>query len=127
MSRVRSAAMVTLLAALALHTVSAQTPAAPPSPATAPTSVPGAATVPASAPAQADESKDPRALLKRLPPGSKLEDLHPSPIPGIYEFAQGADVSYLTATASFSSTATSTTWTPARTSPRRCARRRASL
>jgi thiol:disulfide interchange protein DsbC len=45
-----------------------------------------------------DASKDPRvALLKRLPEGSHLEDLRPSPIPGIYEFVQGADVSYLTA------------------------------
>jgi thiol:disulfide interchange protein DsbC len=41
---------------------------------------------------------DPRAaLLKLLPAGSKLEELRPSPIPGIYEFSQGADVSYLTA------------------------------
>jgi thiol:disulfide interchange protein DsbC len=41
---------------------------------------------------------DPRiALLKLLPTGSKLEDLRPSPIPGIYELSQGADVSYLTA------------------------------
>jgi thiol:disulfide interchange protein DsbC len=32
-----------------------------------------------------------------LPAGSKLEELRPSPIPGIYEFSQGADVSYLTA------------------------------
>jgi thiol:disulfide interchange protein DsbC len=46
----------------------------------------------------ADQSKDPRiALLKRLPAGSKIEDLRPTPIAGIYEFAQGADVSYLTA------------------------------
>jgi len=45
-----------------------------------------------------DSPNDPRvALLKRLPPGSKLDDLRPSPIPGIYEFMQGADVSYLTA------------------------------
>lgn len=44
------------------------------------------------------ESKDPRVdLLKLLPPGSKLEDLRPSPIPGLYEFTQGAEVSYLTA------------------------------
>jgi len=43
-------------------------------------------------------SADPRAaLLKLLPAGSKLEDLRPSPIPSIYEFVQGADVSYLTA------------------------------
>ena len=45
-----------------------------------------------------DPSADPRAaLLKLLPAGSKLEDLRPSPIAGIYEFVQGAEVSYLTA------------------------------
>jgi thiol:disulfide interchange protein DsbC len=48
--------------------------------------------------APAKDAKDPRAvLLKRLPEGSKIEDLRPSPIPGLYEFVQGADVSYLTA------------------------------
>jgi thiol:disulfide interchange protein DsbC len=48
--------------------------------------------------APADQAADPRAaLLKLLPAGSKLEDLRPSPIPGIYEFTQGAEVSYLTA------------------------------
>ena len=41
---------------------------------------------------------DPRvALLKLLPAGSKLDDLRPSPIAGIYEFTQGAEISYLTA------------------------------
>lgn len=46
----------------------------------------------------ADQAVDPRAaLLKLLPAGSKLDDLRPSPIPGIYEFLQGAEVSYLTA------------------------------
>jgi thiol:disulfide interchange protein DsbC len=49
-------------------------------------------------PSSAAAAADPRvALLKLLPAGSKLEELRPSPIPGIYEFAQGADVSYLTA------------------------------
>ena len=44
------------------------------------------------------QAADPRAaLLKRLPAGSKLEDLRPSPIPGMYEFMQGAEISYLTA------------------------------
>ena len=58
--------------------------------------VPAAATVPA------DQSADPRAaLIKRLPAGSKLEDLRPSPIAGIYEFMQGADISYLTADGKF--------------------------
>src|SRR5271155_3959262 len=46
----------------------------------------------------AEQPPDPRAaLVKLLPAGSKIEDLRPSPIPGIYEFTQGADVSYLTA------------------------------
>jgi len=57
--------------------------------------VAGAATAGAGA---ADQSADPRvALLKLLPSGSKLDDLRPSPIAGVYEYAQGADVSYLTA------------------------------
>ena len=48
--------------------------------------------------ASAEDARDPRvALLKHLPPGAKLEDLHPAPIPGLYEFSQGADLSYLTA------------------------------
>ncbi len=41
------------------------------------------------------------ALLKLLPAGSKLEDLRPSPISGIYEYMQGADISYLTADGKF--------------------------
>ena len=46
----------------------------------------------------AGQTTDPRAaLLKLMPAGSKLEDLRPSPIPGIFEFTQGADVSYMTA------------------------------
>ena len=46
----------------------------------------------------AGDAADPRVgLLKELPAGAKLDDLRPSPIPGIYEFTQGADVSYLTA------------------------------
>jgi thiol:disulfide interchange protein DsbC len=61
--------------------------------ATAPAAGAAAAQIP-----QAGQTADPRvALLKRLPAGAKLEDLRPSPIPGIYEFMQGADISYLTA------------------------------
>ena len=56
---------------------------------------------PTPAPASANTAPaaaDPRAaLLKLLPAGSKLEDLRPSPIPGIYEISQDADVSYITA------------------------------
>jgi thiol:disulfide interchange protein DsbC len=48
--------------------------------------------------ATADQPADPRAaLLKLLPAGSKPDDLRPSPISGLYEFVQGAEVSYLTA------------------------------
>lgn len=48
--------------------------------------------------AAVDDAKDPRiALVKLLPAGAKIEDLRPSPIPGIYEFMEGAEVSYLTA------------------------------
>jgi thiol:disulfide interchange protein DsbC len=50
----------------------------------------------------ASAAADPRAaLLKWLPAGSKVEDLKPSPIPNIYEFMQGAEVSYLTADGKF--------------------------
>jgi thiol:disulfide interchange protein DsbC len=57
------------------------------------TAAPGTTAAAAEAPAA-----DPRpALLKLLPAGSKIDDLRPSPIPGIYEFAQGAEISYLTA------------------------------
>ncbi len=46
----------------------------------------------------ADPAVDPRvALLKVLPAGTKIDDLRPSPIPGLYEFSQGADVNYMTA------------------------------
>ena len=64
-----------------------------PAPATAP-----AEAVPAPAATAPAAAQDPRAaLLKLLPAGAKLEDLKPSPIPGIYEFAQDAEVSYITA------------------------------
>jgi thiol:disulfide interchange protein DsbC len=56
------------------------------------------AQTPDSQAAAPDPHADPRAaLLKLLPAGSKLEDLKPSQIAGLYQFVQGADVSYLTA------------------------------
>jgi thiol:disulfide interchange protein DsbC len=52
--------------------------------------------------AVANDAKDPRvALLKLLPPGAKLSDLRPAPIPGLYEFSEGAQISYLTADGKF--------------------------
>jgi thiol:disulfide interchange protein DsbC len=62
----------------------------------------GAALGPGAFADSTDQPADPRvALVKLLPAGSKVEDLRPSPIPGIYEFSQGADVSYLTADGKF--------------------------
>ncbi len=59
----------------------------------------GSSTLCWSMPARAaDPAPDPRvALLKVLPAGTKIDDLRPSPISGLYEFSQGADISYLTA------------------------------
>src|SRR5580704_3746488 len=86
--------MLRILAAIALLTSSLglHAHAAPADPAQSPQS-------PQSPPApQGAQPADPRvALLKLLPAGAKLEDLRPSPVPGIYEFMQGVDISYLTA------------------------------
>jgi thiol:disulfide interchange protein DsbC len=71
---------------------------APASGAQAPVTQAPVTQAPDSQAAAADPHTDQRAaLLKLLPAGSKLEDLKPSPIAGIYQFTQGADVSYLTA------------------------------
>ena len=85
----RYAAVLTLLFCAAVANARA---AAAPAQAQAPAEQPVAAA------AAGASAADPRvALLKLLPAGSKLEDLRPSPIAGIYEFAQGAEISYLTA------------------------------
>jgi thiol:disulfide interchange protein DsbC len=59
----------------------------------------GQARAQAPAPAETHAAPpDPRvALVKLLPAGTKVDDLVNSPIPGIYQFVQGAEVSYLTA------------------------------
>jgi thiol:disulfide interchange protein DsbC len=52
----------------------------------------------AQVPTESHAAPDPRAaLVKLLPAGTKVDDLVASPIPGIYQFVQGAEVSYLTA------------------------------
>jgi thiol:disulfide interchange protein DsbC len=90
--------MLRYIAALTLILCAAQPGHAAPPAATA-TPAPPAATATPAPPATAEQPPaDPRgALLKLLPAGSKLEDLRPSPIPGIYVFMQGAEISYLTA------------------------------
>jgi thiol:disulfide interchange protein DsbC len=83
----RYAAVLTLLFCAAASNVRAAAAAAAAAPAQA-----------QAPPEQPAAAADPRvALLKLLPAGSKLEDLRPSPIAGIYEFTQGAEISYLTA------------------------------
>jgi len=40
---------------------------------------------------------DPRAELATKVPGAKAEDLHPTPIPGVYEMMRGTEAAYLSA------------------------------
>jgi thiol:disulfide interchange protein DsbC len=96
----RTLAVLTLLTCDAGLAARADTAAAPGAPGVAtPGAVAGAASAAtAQAGAGGAGAADPRvAILKLLPAGAKLEDLKPAPIAGIYEFIQGADVSYLTA------------------------------
>lgn len=44
---------------------------------------------------------DPRSELARRMPGSKPEDFRATPIPGLYEYARGADILYLSADGRF--------------------------
>jgi thiol:disulfide interchange protein DsbC len=89
----RSLALIAALSAPLLAAAAAPTPTPPPAPATPP---------PAAITANPETAPDPRiALLMLLPAGSKLEDMRPSPIGGMYEFTQGADVSYITADGKF--------------------------
>jgi thiol:disulfide interchange protein DsbC len=95
----RYAAVFLLFCAAASNVRAAAAPAQAQAPAEQPAAgAPAAAAPAAAASAAVAAAADPRvALLKLLPAGSKLEDLRPSPIAGIYEFSQGAEISYLTA------------------------------
>jgi thiol:disulfide interchange protein DsbC len=94
------AALTLAVCALGVHTRAAaaeQGQAAPPQQAQTPPTQQGQTPQPAQQ-GQAAQTPDPRAaLLKLMPAGSKVEDLRPSPIPGIFEFTQGAEISYMTA------------------------------
>ena len=50
---------------------------------------------PTAAQARPAAPADPRAELAKRLPGSKPEDFRPAPIPGLYEYARGADVLYI--------------------------------
>jgi thiol:disulfide interchange protein DsbC len=54
-----------------------------------------------SAPRTQSTKADPRAELVKRMPGSKLEDFRTTPLPGIYEYARGADIVYLSADGKF--------------------------
>ncbi len=45
--------------------------------------------------AQAEE--DPRAVIVRQIPGTRVEDVRPTPVAGLYELTHGADIVYVTA------------------------------
>ena len=85
----KSRALTLLLTAC----LAGQAMAAPPI--TAEGSQPGAAAS-TSAPAVATAA-DPRVAIAAKFPGVKAEDLHPTPIAGIYELMRGADAAYVTA------------------------------
>jgi len=50
-----------------------------------------------SAPAAVSETPDPRAQIVSKIPGTRIEDVRPSPIEGLYELTRGADFAYVTA------------------------------
>lgn len=61
-------------------------------------------TVKAAEPAKADpkaDPKDPRVAVAAKIPGTRPEDLRPSPVPGVYELTRGADVIYVTTDGKF--------------------------
>jgi len=62
----------------------------PPAPATT-----AAAPTPASTPPAPSPAQDPRTAIASKIPGVKAEDLHPSPIPGMYELMRGTDAAYV--------------------------------
>src|SRR5215510_10323158 len=45
----------------------------------------------------ADPPADPRAQIASKIPGTRPEDLRPTPISGIYELSRGTDIAYVTA------------------------------
>lgn len=47
-------------------------------------------------PGKADPKADPRVAIASKIPGAHAEDLRPSPVPGIYQLARGADFVYVT-------------------------------
>src|SRR5579872_962092 len=51
----------------------------------------------ATQPGESTDAADPRPQIASKIPGTRVEDLKPSPIPGIYELTRGTDFAYVTA------------------------------
>lgn len=45
----------------------------------------------------AEQPADPRALIASRIPGTRVEDVRPTPVTGLYEVIRGADIAYVTA------------------------------
>jgi thiol:disulfide interchange protein DsbC len=92
--------LVVLLAlgALAAWGMLGAQPSAPP-PAAAQSAV-----APQPAPPAAATPGDPRAEIAARVPGTRPDDVRPSPIPGIYELTRGMDIAYVTADGKFALT-----------------------
>jgi thiol:disulfide interchange protein DsbC len=95
--------VVSALAGSLAATAPAQTSqTVPPRPAAKPAAKPAAAAPkPAGQGTRLATAPDPRAGLSRRMPGSKPEDFRPTSIPGLYEYARGADILYLSADGRF--------------------------
>jgi thiol:disulfide interchange protein DsbC len=77
-------------------------PAAPVAPAASPAAAPqSAVSAPAAVVSQPIAKDDPRVALAAKIPGASPGDLRATPVPGVYELVHGADVSYVTADATF--------------------------
>ncbi len=66
-------------------------------PATEPAAATPAPQAGASVAAVSKPAADPRVQLAAKIPGARADDLHPSPIPGVYEFSHGTDILYVSA------------------------------
>jgi thiol:disulfide interchange protein DsbC len=90
----RPRALLSAIALLAMPPAFATTPPqAPPPVAPAASS---AASQSAAPQAPQSVSADPRVAIAAKIPGAKVEDLHPTAIPGIYELMRGTDAAYVT-------------------------------
>lgn len=84
-----------LIALVALGATLSPAQTAPQRPAAAP------AVKPSGQGTRLSTAPDPRVALAKRMPGSKPEDFRPTPVPGLYEYARGADILYLSADGRF--------------------------